>query len=296
MRYLSILAAVALLLLGSSLHAQTSLPSFYKRVGAYLPRNSVNETSLVVYNNKLISISFWRSSSPPYIQVNDVASGQQIYQGPWDAAFGTAIVANGVIHIFGSQGILGGPNAIVHSSLDPTTFAPTAPDTIYTSSGSIIYNVGVTYNPDSAQYIIMAQPTQATDGPAFFLASSAIGGPYAPIGGTYSYPSGILGPWKINYVSGAYYMPMQATGVVNGATKYWGVWAKSTDLQNWTISPTIWVYPDYPQEGVNNSDTVCAEFNSLTYCTYFDGDQQTWSEVHIGIYYGTFAQLLANFF
>lgn len=283
---------LVLALLFGAAQAQTSLPSLQKEVGAYLPRSSVNETSVVNYNGRLISISFWRSSSPSYIQVNDYLTGQQLAQWNWNAAFGTPIVANGMIYIFGSQGIVGGPNSIVYSSLDPTTFAPSAPQVIWTSSGVRIDNVGVTYNPDTSQFVAMAQPDAPT--PAFFIASANIGGPYASIGSPYAYPN--LGPWKIYYLNGAYYLPMQAAGSFGGTTKYYGVWAKSTDLVNWAVSPTIWVFPDYPQEGVNASDTTCAELNQVTYCLYFDGDQQTWSEVKRGVYLGTFAQLLANFF
>jgi hypothetical protein len=280
-----------------SLGFAQSLPDIHKRVGNYLPRGSVSETSILAARGSLYTTSFQRQLSPPQLWVyNFFNPAVQLAAVSWPGTFGNAIEVNGTIHVIGAQNPYSSGNALIHAMLDQS-FNPVGTSTVLTAAaGTTFLNSGIGPGPNGSY--VLSYDTITLAGGAYvtkflqtsdFVTWTPIGGSFAPAGGR----SGLaLRPWW-DAAANAYYMIM----IINGSGVIYMQSATSPDLVTFTMGPPL-LWPDYQAVtgAYSESDATLADFNGYVYMLFFDGNQATFSDTRSAIYLGTRSQLDAELF
>lgn len=265
------------------------------------------ETTLIVFKNQLLTISFkrggFKKNGNPGIIVRDFKTKTILQDIDWvnGGVLGTAIVADGVIHIFGTTH--NGQN-IVHSVLD-LNFVPSLGKVVYTNNITTLYNVGICFNGD--KYVMLVE-TQARNHQAVFLTATDLIN-WELIGSLTT--DAYFGGPKILYVDGVYYMTcLKSAEALNVSKIQFGgshtnrlslsshlhtTIARSTDLQAFIFSKFSIITP-IVGEGSNNSDLTMVEFENVVYGLYLDGDQTTYANLRCFTYAGTMTNFIKEFF
>lgn len=284
-----------------------SLSSIHKRAGNYLPVNGGCETSLITFNGQVYSITFNRAPFAQEIVVRSFPDGTVIATWPWAGTFGCALVANGLVWIFGSQNEYTAGNAIISSTLDPVSWRPSTPIQVYTLPASLDYsllNTGVCKSPTGYVLAVdLCLLSNNTQGRTIFLETTDLvnwtrfGLPFA------SGDTLFVGAFKPFYVpDGAhpnrcYMIYNSAVGGAPGLPQlpvYMNI-AYTDDFTTFTSFNAAYLFPEYPDEGVNNSDGTLLQDGNVVLMNYFTGDQATWSALRTAAYFGTLAQFVAEF-
>lgn len=321
MKKLISVVCVAVTLLDPCLCWAASLPALYKRIGNVNAAGTVSSETTPLqapgYNNGLpFAITFYGGNDVwppppglPYLVVRDLFSGAIITQVPWSGGGlrGIGAVINGLVNIFATTDAqnVANQNGFVRSTIDQN-WNVSAPVTIFNSelygAGIQAQLGGVTPNPQggwtmgySNQYGVGCLDwPDARFTPGQASPSNPSGWVNVPTGGSQS-PSfaGNNPQWSAS--DGLWYQFMQSAQV--NPTRYFVSYERSTDRVHWTASPTTVLTPDdMPQiEGINNSDIRTLEFNGNVYVVYLSGDQQTWSNIRLAVFFGSLAQFRASF-
>lgn len=157
-----------------------SMPLWYKRESSLLPPNTANESDVIVVGGKLILVVFNR---PPLAQavvfydISDQSSPVHLATQPWAGAMGAMLVdVGGDLHIYGSSPPATLDNALIHSTVDPSSgWALSAPSTIYQlppSSGMSFNNVGVGTLPDGSYLLSVEQAFSGTKAETYYRSAS----------------------------------------------------------------------------------------------------------------------------
>lgn len=259
------------------------------------------EVALLPYGTRLLAISFTRrfyEFVPLAIRITDHLTGEFLAEWPWTGMMGTAIVApDGIVHIFGSTNATNTGNKVIHSTLDPVTFAPSMPiDALLMNSTTNpfkIYNTDITSDPNGYRMVV------ETSVGTFFGRSTDLNS-WNYFGGQLA-STEYVGCPTIDYVSGAHYLTYLKKVGANYVTQV----AKSIDncftftyfsSKGVNAAGSYLLAPDGNGDGINTSDASFAEFNGKVYGIYLNGDQSTWADSHRFEYNGTLAQLFAEFF
>lgn len=234
-----------------------------------------HETSVLNFNRQLILITFVNESQ---FVVRDYETGNEIATRTWTGGgwAGTAIVRNGVIHIFGNKDV-GGDHSIVHSTLDGS-YDPSSPTTVYTILATNIANLGITAGPDG--YVMSLEMPSAQT--IRFIKSEDLE-TWEVIGNDYT-PGGYIGSPKIYYTNGAYYVSYLASpdyGVV-----FFTAIARSNDsLDSLSLSENPLLYPEFWKDDRNASDLTLAEDNNGNVVgVWCDGNQLGVAHLRKAIY------------
>jgi hypothetical protein len=209
----------------------------------------------------------------------------------------------------------------VHSTLDPVTFQPSAPVNVYQApvvpgGPYTIPNTGVCKSPVHGYVMavdLMSSRSAGGDGSqgrTIFLKASSLSGPWTRFGEPFSGDPGMVGAFKPFYVPGGAH-PNRCYMVYNSSMggntpgfpvpPYWMNLAYTDDFCTFTPFSTnrkCYVFPDAPIfDGFNSSDgsEPVDLGNGTVVIPYMAGDQQTWSEIHLGRFDGTLASLVAAF-
>jgi len=309
-------------------NAGTSLPALWKSVGNYNPAdgNAVAETSIVVDQSGVINggkpftITFqcgdettWPPppANTPTLLIRDYFTKTVLKKIAWPnggyRGFAVNKTINGLVHIFGTQDPSSeqNQNAFVHSTLD-ATFMPTTGVVILQSN---LYGSGI---KDIASF---ASPTPQGGWSVNYANPSGVGmlswpdANFTPGQQSPSNPNG----WTNAVTGQPFSSTMQApdadyqasdgywyAGVQNLESSpelFWVTMGRSSDLIHWSFPTTPLLVPDMPAlEGIDASDVRMAEYQGTTYIIYLCGDQATWSNIRTAVFYGTIAQLRAQFF
>lgn len=269
-----------------------TLGSIYKRSAIYVPAPCAETTLLVGPNDKLTSFSFPYHQQQARVIVRDYASGAQIASANWPAANtggGTAIVANGVVHVFAASPFVGAANQVLHGVLDQN-WSMSTPAVVHTATAPMnICNLGITASPLG---YIMSLETQQTQ-QVYFLRSADLNS-WSPIGTPMA--TGVyLGSPKIYWSQrrGCFFLTFLR--YVGG--KFETAVAKFTaDLNSYVIAPHPLIAPDGAGETINASDMTMAEQDGITHLIYLDGDQTSYANYRAAIYPGSMEDLWEEFF
>lgn len=247
------------------------------------------ETWPVLYNGQLLAISFdWGySTANPHIVVRTIPdehsaeAGTIIANNEWTGGgiYGFAGVFGGMIHIFGSVNLT---RNIVHATLDPTTYAPSAPVVIATGNASYGAPTNLSVVQDATGYALSSEDYQGGTHVIEFFHSAALGSGWASLG-TYV-PPNYYGQSFLRYrtSSGVYYLIYGSkTGL--GPIGYDAI-VKTTSLAGggtWT-SPTATRQVLWPlvSEGTNSQIVgMIDDGRGNVEMLYLDGDQGGWDNV-----------------
>lgn len=272
----------------------TSFPPLHKRAGNW--QLATYETAVVNFNGRLLAITFnrgWTATHGDSFTVRDWQTGEALATQPWTGGLGSAIVVNGVIHIFGSTDWGTNGNEIIHSVLD-ANFVPSAPTVVLqTNSSYRVYNTDLCR--DGAQYVMTFETTSGI----YFQTSPDLATWTGIQNGSIHQGQYCACP-SIDYVNGWYLLTFLSH--ING--QYVTQVSRSQDLIHWQdfagnakYPPYIClIAPDGPGEGINTSDVSMAECNGTVYGVYMVGDQATWANQRTFTYFGTMSQLMGEFY
>jgi len=84
-----------------------------------------------------------------------------------------------------------------------------------------------------------------------------------------------------------YYYVIYLHAAVEGHNGWISYLARSSDLENWELSPFNPVLEADEGEGINNSDVDILEYEGKTYLYYANGDQATWGTIRVAMYDGS---------
>lgn len=302
----------------------TTHPKLHKRVGPIYPRNAVEETSLFIRNGRLMSISFDRGVTPHVFVIRDVLAYTAIAAWPWPGGFGNIMVDGDDIYIAGSRNSYMAGNDTIVSKLDPVTYEPTPPVSVYTAPVSsenyyCALNTGICKGgPDG--YIMTvdvmdrkpdSQGRASKQEMTMFLRASNPLGTWTRFGAPIFVPqSRYMGALKPFYVPGdahCYFVYIAGTGPGDygyAAPPFFMNIARTLDFltfQSFEGLPAIpsarLICPEYPIDNINNSDGSQPLFhNGGVVMNYFCGDQSTWAEMRTVLYQGTLPEFIAEFF
>lgn len=254
------------------------------------------ETELIVFNDRLLELQFIRGWHTPYasrLRVVDHLTGEVLADNPWTGGLGSAIVKDGVIHVFGTTNWSANGNKIIRSTLD-ANYAPSTPvDALLVNSPFIFFNTSVCEDSNGYRMVVETSVgvyfARSTD-----LASWNFYGGQLGAGGYCACPT-------IDYIDGVHYLTYLKNASGNFVTQV----AKSTNncfsfsyFNGKGVNPagSYLLVNETERDGVNASDASFAEFNGKVYGVYLNGDQSTWGDSHRFEYNGTLAQLFAEFF
>jgi hypothetical protein len=238
------------------------------------------ETAMVAFNGEPLAITFyrpWDTAGATGIRVRRWDTGQLLAEHPWPGYMGCAIVKDGVIHIFGSNG-----DAIIHSTL-AADFTPSAPAVALpmNSPGNPFkfYNTSVT--PDANGFRMVVETTVGV----YFARSTDLSA-WTFYGGQLN-AGQYCGCPTINYINGAHHLTYLAAGP-NG-THETRIAKSVDDCFTFTYGKALLVAA--PGEGTNNSDVDMVEIAGKVCGVYLDGDQTTYANLRRWSYDGTLAQM-----
>lgn len=259
----------------------------------------VGEITPIVLNDNVYLISFNQNDvEQGFIQVQSFPDYQILSRTPFPYNFGSAIVENGVVHVFGSSNTALGPgnHIVMSTSTDLLNWTP--PVTILTApSNQTLYNSSVAKGPSG---FVMTYEVHEEDNTAWFLAqflSSSDLLNWTPIGTRFDPKSENACP-TIRYSNGYWYLfTMHDRGSVINSSRYYTSVARSTDLINFEESP-IEVLNSYGRtdEGINNSDIDMVEYHGKMIFVYLVGNQIDFAYMKLGSYNGTFDEFIGQFF
>ena len=83
-----------------------------------------------------------------------------------------------------------------------------------------------------------------------------------------------------------YYYVIYLHAPLEGHNGWISYMARSTNLENWELSPYNPILEAGAGEGSNNSDVDLIEIDGKTYLYYATGDQATWGTVRVAMYDG----------
>lgn len=305
-----------------------SLSNLFKQVGNYNPADGLPsaETSIIVdqtgviNSGKPFTITFscgteqgWPmpAGNIPNLIIRDYFSRAVLKQVSWPGGgyrgFAVNQTINGMVHVFMTQDPdnVANANAYAHATLDQN-FNIVSSQVIWAGAwfgGGIKAAMGIaSINPQGGWSINYENQY----GVGFLDWAD---GNFTPGPKSATNPNGFTnvatqGAYSISFdgnnaqyqaSDGYWYKPMQNMDV----PKYllWLTMARSIDRVNWTYPTKVLLTPtDTTTEGTNNSDIRMIEYQGKTYIVYLCGDQKTWSNVRTAIYFGTVAQLRAEFF
>lgn len=250
-----------------------TLPKIYKRSGVYVPTPCEETTILEAPDGRIITLTF---SYPIQrkILVREYPTGQLLAEIPIPVGTGggTAIVSDGVIHVFlASPFVLQPANDILHGIISSDwTLGPLS--VVYSATGTDnICNLGIVSSPHG---FIMNVETQQAARQVFFLRStnlvnwSEVGSPMAT--GDY------LGSPKIWYSArrNEFFLTFLKRQMPSG--KYYTTVARlPADLSTYEefAGNHVLVFPDGAGETLNASDLTMVEMDGQTHMVYLDGTQ-----------------------
>ncbi len=265
-----------------------SHPRIWKRSGYLIDRP--NESTPVFYNGQVLVVSTPREGFEPVaVEVRDWHSGTLVSAKPWTGLFGTAIVVDGEIHVFGATAGGGFGNKIIHSVLDGA-YTPSAPQDVWQSNPACDRAYNMSVSPDPTGFVMAVE--SGYSGLIFFHAPT-INGPWTPYGNI----APVAGSCPVIKHQGdwynVYYMKWDGQG-------QWRTYAmRSPNLlsSGWQYAYAPVLTPDGPgTERICASDFDFCEANGRVYGTYFDGDQQSNIGVKTCMFLGTEEELAALFF
>jgi hypothetical protein len=244
------------------------------------------ETALVVFGGRVLALSFarpWAGFEATSLRVRDWETGVMLAEHPCNVGMGCAIVKDGVINVFGNTRWENPGNKIVHFTLDPVTFTPSAPiDALLMNSPSDpfkFYNTSVTADPNGFRMVV-----ETTAG-VYFARSTDLSA-WTFYGGQLN-AGQYCGCPTINYINGAHHLTYLAAGP-NG-THETRLAKSADDCFTFTYGKALLVAS--PGEGTNNSDVDMVEIDGKVCGVYLDGDQTTYANLRRWSYDGTLAQM-----
>lgn len=275
-----------------------TLPAIFKRSGVYVPTPCEETTIIEAPDGRIVTLTF---SYPVQhkILVRSYPSGQMIAEIPVPAGAGggTAIVSDGVIHVFlASPFVLQPANNILHGIIDANwSLGPLS--VVYTATGTDnICNLGIASSPHG---FIMSVETQQAARQVFFLRStnlvnwSEVGAPMAT--GDY------LGSPKIWYSQrrNEFFLTFLKRQMPSG--KYYTTVARlPPNLLTYQefAGDHVLVFPDGVGETLNASDLTMVEVRGKTYMVYLDGTQNdpTYTNYRAAFFDGSMDELWGRFF
>lgn len=93
-----------------------------------------------------------------------------------------------------------------------------------------------------------------------------------------------------------YYYVIYLHAPIKGHNGWIPFLSRSTDLENWELTPFNPIMEAGKGEGRNNSDFDILEYEGRTYLYYGDGDQATWGTICVAMYDGTMKNFYESYF
>ena len=300
-------------MVSAGMTALPSVPLWFKRSGSLLPANLANESDIVVVIGKLILAVFNR---PPLTQqvifydISNPANPVQLAAQPWAGAMGSMLVDSaGVLHIFGSSPPATNDNALIHSTVDPNTWAISAPNTIFqlpNGSGQSFNNIGAGLLPDGS-YLLSIEQAFSGGGKAetYFRSTGPTFATYTDQGSLYLSQQDFTGRTCIRQGSDGwtYLTSDTSTGYCRIARTKDGIPANFRFATN----PYGFLGPGaddtFPGKVGGNpfydGNVSWAPWNyqgqPVIYSVYFESNETDDGELMIGAYLGTLASLVSQF-
>lgn len=245
------------------------------------------ETALVVFNGEVLAIGFLRSIMGLFdgsaIRVMRYATGEVLAEHPWPGGMGSAIVKDGVIHVFG-YGASG--DKIIHSTLG-AGFAPSAPvDALLMNAPASpfkFYNTSVTADANGFRMVV-----ETTAG--VYFARSADLDAWTLHGGQLM-AGEYCGCPSIHFMGGVHWLTYLHH---MGGGRYETRVARSVD-DCFTFTYGRAVLTPEGSDALNCSDVDMVEIGGRVVGVYINGDQMTWGDLCKWSYDGTLAEMFAEY-
>lgn len=276
--------------------AASSQPAAALTVSTRLHRRGVlaaneHETALVVFGGEVLAITFmreWSTYNNTGVRIRRFSTGEVIAEKSWPGMMGSAIVEDGVIHIYGNSAWDQLGNKLLHSTL-AADFTPSAATEVLSNNPArpfAFYNTSIC--KDASGFKMVVETSQGV-----FFADSADLVNWAWSDGQL-YRGKYVGCPSIHYLDGAHHLTM-LVDLGEGARPRWvtNVAKSLDDCVTFTYGKTL-LSPG-SGEGVNASDVDVIEFGGKVYGVFMDGDQKTYAHVRTFIYDGSMAQMFAEF-
>lgn len=270
----------------------TTLAKIYKRASVYASAPCPETTIIVAPDGRLVTLTFWYKEPAAKIIIRDFWAGSTIAEAPLAqlrTGGGTAIVANGQVHVFCALPFVGTAAQIVKATFD-ANWNLSSPEVIHTAvAPNNPCNLGICASP--LGYVISVETQQV--GQVYFLRSADLA-TWTPIGTPMS--TGVyLGSPKIYWSQrrGCFFL----TYLVNSDGKFHTAVAKfAPDLNGFQVAPNYLLSPDGQGETGNTSDMTLVEVDGITHLVYLDGNQTAYTNYRAAVYLGPLEQLWEEFF
>lgn len=252
------------------------------------------ETALVVYQGRLLAISFVRGWTDPFansIRVRDFFTTEVLATKPWNGGLGAAIVVDGQIRIFGSTN-WGTPGNKIITAVLGTDFTPGPATTVLQCPSNVtVFNCDVANGP--LGYVMAYEATDTVRGGngCYFMKSPDLV-TWQKFGNQFR-PGHYTACPAMSYTNGYYYIDyLGHTGSSTPPNQHHTWMARTVDFQTYQYSTKTLLAPN-GDEGSSASDTSIAEFNGWTYAAYLASDQVTTGHSRTAIYPRDLASLRA---
>lgn len=273
-----------------------TLPEIHKRPGAYLADRC--ECTPIVVGDDLLTVTFERESAHGTgIVVHRLATREVAARAPWNYGLGCAIVADGVVRVFGSSD-WSTHNHVATALLSPDWKMGENDHALGAVEGQRIFNTSVA--PCPGGYVMayeVHEPGLVNFSIRFARSADLVRWERA---GEVFEPDVYAACPTIRYHDGWYYVLY-----LRHFKHYVTCIARTRDLAaferfegnaRWPASVAVLSPKGCPHEGINNSDIDMVEWHGTVVFTYCDGDQRTWMNLRTAAYLGTAAQFFNEFF